>query len=345
MCKGSWEQAESVPFKGGNAMQTLGLGIDVSKRWLTVSLVSPGTPYQKALKKTCDNSSAGITELLKWLDRKAGVPLHVVLEATGTYGEAVAEALFGAGHTVSFINPARLEAYGGALATRTKTDAMDAWVMARFAVAMDPEPWTPPNPDLKTLQRLTRRRKDLVEMLQQEKNRREAGGLAVEEERSIERVISSLEQEIAELEKQIDDHIDRHPGLKSQSDLLLSIPGIGETTAATLLGEIGEVSNYRDVRALVAYFGLAPRHRESGSSVHGKPRMSKKGNKIGRTALYMPAIVAKRCNPTIRAFCERLEKRQLSPKAIIGAAMRKLLHIVYGVLKHQQPFQPVKLTA
>ena len=140
-------------------------------------------------------------------------------------------------------------------------------------------------------------------------------------------------------------HIDSHPGLKGQRDLLLSIPGIGETTAAKLLAEIMDVKLYESARQLAAFAGLAPRPHESGSSVRRKARLSKSGAPRLRKALYFPAVVAMRHNPYVRAMSERLKERGKCPMQVIGAAMRKLIHIAYGVLKSGRPFDPEMKTA
>ena len=122
--------------------------------------------------------------------------------------------------------------------------------------------------------------------------------------------------------------------------MLISIPGVAELTAARLLAEIQDVRRFESARQLAAYAGVTPRQFTSGTSVHGKSRMSKMGNVHLRKHLYMPAMVAKRCNPIIQEFCERLKERNKLPKVVIGAAMRKLLHIAYGILKSEQPFDP-----
>jgi transposase len=138
----------------------------------------------------------------------------------------------------------------------------------------------------------------------------------------------------------IRDHVDQNPSLKQQLDLLTSIPGIGEATPAKQLAEIVDVNHYRGARQVAAFAGLVPRHRESGSSVRGKPRLCKVGTARLRKALYFPAIVATQHNPIIRAVSQRLRDRGKCPMLIIGAAMRKLIHIAYGVLKSGKPFDP-----
>jgi transposase len=195
--------------------------------------------------------------------------------------------------------------------------------------------------EIRELQALGRRLDALLEMRQMEANRLEvtsdAGVITV----SLVGHLAFLDDEIARTEELIRSHIGTHPGLNEQRNLLLSIPGIGDTTAAKLLGEIMDVKLYESARQLAAFAGLVPRLHVSGSSVRRKARLSKTGAPRLRKALYFPAIVAMRYNPHIRAMSERLKKRGKCPMQIIGAAMRKLVHLAYGVLKSGKPFDPV----
>jgi transposase len=194
------------------------------------------------------------------------------------------------------------------------------------------------------LQALVRRLDSLTEMRQMEANRLEVATTEAVRA-SLAEHLAFLDQEVARTEGLIRSHIDSHPGLREQRQLLLSIPGIGDTTAAKLLGEILDVKLYAGARQLAAFAGLAPRLHESGSSVRRRARLSKTGAPRLRKALYFPAIVAMRHNPHVRALSERLKERGKCPMQIIGAAMRKLLHIAYGVLKSGKPFDPELKTA
>jgi transposase len=168
-----------------------------------------------------------------------------------------------------------------------------------------------------------------------------SSGITVEIVRqSVEELLNHLNEQIKRTEKLIGDHINNHPRLKRQSELLDSIPGIAETTAAALLSEITDITQYRSARQVAAYAGLVPRERQSGSSVRGRARLSKIGNARLRRALYFPAITALRCSPFFQAWAEGLQKRGKSKMSVIGAVMRKLVHLAYGVLKTGQPFDP-----
>jgi transposase len=197
---------------------------------------------------------------------------------------------------------------------------------------------------VRELQALARRLDSLLEMRQMEANRLEVAATAAVTE-SLAGHLAYLDEEVARTEELIRSHIDSHPGLRGQRDLLLSIPGIGETTAAKLLAEIMDVKLYASARQLAAFAGLAPRLHESGSSVRRKTRLSKAGAPRLRKALYFPAIAAIRYNPHVRAMSERLKERGKCPMQIIGAAMRKLVHLAYGVLKSGKPFDPEMKTA
>jgi transposase len=154
-----------------------------------------------------------------------------------------------------------------------------------------------------------------------------------------------LKQQQQVIKKLIGDHFDQHPHLKQQRDLLTSIPGIGDMTASVLLAEIRDVSDYNNARQLAAYAGLTPCERSSGTSVKGKTRLSCTGNVRLRKALYLPAVVAMRHNPLLKAMSDQLLGRGKVKMQVIGALIRKLVHLAFGILKSQKPFDPNYLTA
>ncbi len=223
---------------------------------------------------------------------------------------------------------------------RTKTDKADAELIARFCLAQQPKAWSPPAPELRELQALVRRLESLVEMCVAEENRLSSGVSADAVKQSLEDHIVYLVEQIKQTEVLIRQHITNHPDLKEQSDLLDSIPGIGETTAARLLAEIVNLKQYTSARQVAAYAGLVPRERRSGSSVRGRVCLSKIGNARLRKALYFPAITALRSSDFFKAWAEPLRVRGKSKMSVIGAAMRKLIHLAYGVIKTGKPFDP-----
>jgi transposase len=309
------------------------VGIDVSKDKLDVILLDEDQQYA-----VFDNTRPGLQKLCRWLKKHASSPIHVCLEATGQYSDAPAEFLHQAGYPVSVVNPARIKAYADSRMSRPKTDKTDALVIALFCQTQQPTVWTPPPAEQQALKMMLRHLQDLKTMRQQEQNRRGSGVDTSVVCQALDQHIVFLTQQIADLEQAIRDHIDQHPSLKQQGDLLDSIPGLGDTIIAVLLAEIRDITAFDSAAQLAAYAGVTPHHYRSGSSVHGRTRISKRGNAALRAALYFPAMVALRHNPVIRAFGERLRASGHKGKAVIVAAMRKLLHLVYGVLKSRRPF-------
>ena len=322
-------------------MTTSPLGIDISKRKFDACLVREAGKFRH---KVFPNTAAGFAQLSAWLSKHRVEHVHACLEATGTYGEALATHLHDCGHTVSIVNPAAIKAYAQSHLSRAKTDKADATLIAQFCHERRPPAWQPLPAEVRDLQALVRRLGSLLEMRQMEANRLEVAATPAVTE-SLAGHLSYLDEEIARTEKMIRSHIDSHPDLRGQRDLLLSIPGIGETTAAKLLSEIMDVTLYASARQLAAFAGLAPRLHESGSSVKRKARLSKTGAPRLRKALYFPAIAAIKYNPYIKELSERLRARGKCPMQVIGAAMRKLIHLAYGVLKSGRPFDPEMKTA
>jgi transposase len=321
-------------------MDTAYLGIDIAKRKFDVAL---SRPDQKIRGKAFLNTAVGHRELLAWMARHHDGPIHACLEATGTYGDAVAEVLADAGHRVSVVNPAAIEAYGRSRLTRTKTDRTDARLIAHFCATQQPAVWTPAPREIRALQAMVRRLDALEDMRTQERNRLAAEPTDPAIRGSIAQVIAVLEAEMATLRTRIHDHFDQHPGLRHQRDLLTSIPGIGAATAAILLAEFGPLTRFRQAAACAAFAGVVPRHGDSGSSVHRKPVLSKLGAAALRNALFYPALVALRYNPIIAAFGRRLRAKGKHKMVVIAAAMRKLVHLAYGVIKTDRPFDPAFL--
>lgn len=300
-----------------------------------------GGVFQRPVK-TFANTAEGFEALHHWLHAQDVAQVHACLEATGSYGEALAQWLFDAGHVVSVLNPAQVKDFARSLLTRNKTDTVDAAVLARFGAALRPAPWQPPAPEVRLLRALLRRLTALEEARQQEYNR--LGVADAEVHDSIQRHLEYLAAELAQLRGRIQGHIDQHPGLKHKQDLLQSIPGIGAVVSQNLLSWLSRIDAFDSARQLAAFAGLTPKRHESGSSVRGRTRLSKIGHADLRKLLYFPAMSAIRHNPLLKAFAERLRQHGKPPKLILAAAMRKLLHIAFGVLRSNAPFNPNILT-
>jgi len=313
------------------------VGIDVAKATLAIVLLRPDG---KRRNKACANTPIGHRELLQWLTRYADGPAHVGLEATGIYHEAVALALHDAGHRVTVINPSAIAAYAKSQLQRAKTDPTDAATIADYVRTQTPPAWTPAPRDLRQLQALLRRLEALHDMRTQELNRLEATLEAGPVRASIQATLDHLEDQIQALKQEIRDHFDQHPPLRAQRDLLETIPGIGAQTAAVVLGELLDIKRFKSARQAAAFSGLVPRVTRSGTSVRGRGALAKLGASRLRKALYFPALTALRCNPLIQHFAARLRTAGKPKMVIVAAVMRKLPHIIYGVLRSGRTFEP-----
>jgi transposase len=313
------------------------LVLDVAKLKFNACIIRAGGKFRH---KVFLNTPEGFSQLSDWLKKQGAERVHACMEATGAYGDSLATYLNDRDHTVSIVNPAAIKAYAQSHLSRTKTDRVDAALIAGFCGERKPPAWCPPAREAQELQALVRRLESLIEIRTAEENRL-SSGISVEAVReSVEELLAHLCEQIKQTQALIRDHINNHPNLKRQRELLDSIPGIGEATAAALLAEVSDFSQYKSARQVAAYAGIVPRERQSGSSVRGRTRLSKIGNSRLRKALYFPAVTALRCSPFFRAWAEGLRARGKCKMSVIGAAMRKLIHLAYGVLKTGQPFDP-----
>ncbi len=323
------------------------LGIDIAKAKFDVALHrARAAPVLETLNKyhlkdktaVFEQSPSGFEALIAWLG-KQDVDLacvHVAMEATGIYYEELAAFLCTKGLNVSVVNPALISGYAKANLSRTKTDKADAKLIASYCDALQPSAWLAPAPQVRHLRELTRRLVDLKDLHQQESNRLSQ---ARSTHASITIVMDALTTQIKLITLAIKEHINQHPDLKEQADLLNSIPGMGAVTIGTLLAEI-EFARFDRAPQLAAFAGLVPKIRESGSSIRGRGTLSKAGSADLRRSLYMPAVVAMQHNPIVKAFYVRLLANGKSKMQAICASMRKLLAIAFGVLKSKQPFNP-----
>jgi transposase len=320
------------------------IGIDVSKAKLDCLWIRD-LVGMKVKSKIQANNPAGHQALLDWAMKQTGEDiggLHFVMEATGVYHEALAYALHDAGAQVSVINPALIHHYAKSLGSQSKTDRKDSINIARYGMTQSPQLWVPERVEIRQLKALIARWDAVKQDIQREMNRMEkarVSAVSKEVHTSIETVHAQLEAEKKRLESLIDDHINNHPDLKKDRALLESIPGVGPVISQQMVAVIRS-RPFNWARECAAFLGLVPIENESGSTVYFKPRLSKRGDARIRAKLYMAAVVAIRHNPDIRCQYNRLLKRGKSKMSAIGAAMRKLVHICFGVLKHQTPYQP-----
>jgi transposase len=310
------------------------LGLDVAKRSVQAELRICGQKVRFGF----ENNARGFAQLSRILKERNVPKLWAGLEATGPYSHALALWLHAQGHRVSLLNPRRVKQYARSAGNRNKTDLLDAAIIADFICAHEPVAWQPPILEVAQLQALVRRREELSVMVQAEKNRLE--GVAPNVRSSLERIISTLSAEKARLEKLITQQIRSHQQLSLDHQLLCSIKGIGSLTAAILLAEMARPGQVRRARQAAAHAGLAPRREQSGTSVRRNRGLGKEGNRYLRKALYMPALVAIKYNAPLRHFASRLRAAGKPKMTVVCAVMRKLIHVAFGVLKHQKPFNP-----
>jgi len=290
------------------------------------------------------NDTAGFRKLSQWLKNKGLSQGWACMEATGRYGDALATYLHQQGLPVSMVNPARIKKYAESQLQRNKTDKLDAQVIADFCRTQEPRLWTPPTLEKQQLQEMVRRLNTLLKERTRERNRLSSGPQSAVVKASLAESLTFLTAQITKLDAQIQTHIQQCPDLKRSQELLVSIKGIGARTAAIILGELPEITKFAKSGQVIAYAGLNPRQHESGSSVHRRSRLTKTGNQNLKTAMYFPALSAIQHNPIVKALAVRLEKRGKTKMTIVGAAMRKLLQLAYGVLKSGQPFDPNYVT-
>jgi transposase len=319
-------------------------GIEVSAKEFVVRL-----RREESLEplRNFPNTPEGHVLILRYL-RRAGRVVRVCMESTGLYGLDLALALSGQeGIEVRVANPRAVRHFAHALMKRSKNDQIDAGVLELFALRMEFKPWQRPSPAMRSLRALARRIRELVEMQTAEKNRQHAAGLSQAipsvVRRDLARSLRTQQRAIQRLTRQARKLIAQDPQLTERYELLDSVPGIGETSAVQLLGELGVLAPDLDARQWVAFAGLDPREYSSGTSVHKKPRISKAGNKHLRHALYMPALVAVQHDPHLRGFYQHLLARGKCKMQALVAVMRKLLHALHAMFKSHQPYDGFKL--
>jgi transposase len=321
------------------------LGIDVAKAKLDCCLLL-SIEDGKRKTKSVANTARGFSDLLRWIDKQGleRSQVRVLMEGTGVYHTPAATALSDAQVSVSILNPARVREYAKSMGMQTKNDKADSIVIALYG-AKHPEKlivWEAPSLQARTLQALLARREALERDLQRERNRQEKADFIDTPERitkSLEESIAFLKEQIKKLSKDIDGHIKQYPELKEQMALLTSIPAVGPKTGAQMLSILHH-HRFERPEQLSAYIGLNPVEFTSGSSVFHRPHLSKAGPGRVRAVLYMAAVVATRHNPVIKAQYQRLISRGKSKMSALGAAMRKLVHLCFGVLKNRTPFNP-----
>lgn len=308
-------------------MEQVFVGIDVAKDRLDVHV----RPSDEAFAVARDGE--GLAALVERLQGLA--PQIAVVEATGGFEVTVAAALAGAAIPLAVVNPRQIRDFARAMGQLAKTDALDARAIARFAEAIKPEPRPVPDDQARELSELVQRRRQVVEMMAMERNRRRQ----LTQRRlikGVDRVLAMLQKELSELEEDLDDAIRGTPAWREAEDLLKSVKGVGDIVARTLIADLPELGTMgrKQIAALV---GIAPLNRDSGT-MRGR-RTIWGGRAKVRAALYMAALVASQRNPRLAAFYQRLIAAGKPKKLALTALMRKLLTILNAILRDRRPWQ------
>jgi transposase len=312
------------------------VGIDVSKADFHACLLQG----EKRASKSFPNRPLGYKQFARWLANRKCKQLHVCMEATGAYWEDLAASMHDRGATVSVVNPSRTAFFARSQLRRTKTDKTDAHMLAEFCLTQRPSPWTPPAREVRELRKLLDYRDHLVD----ERTRFRQIGKDVRFDTKLQRLhevqLDTIAEMIDELETRIEEMISNQPNFKIAAEGLMAVRGFGLISAAACIVKL-PVNRLRDAKAAAAYTGLTTKDKQSGTSVHGKPRLCKIGNASLRNDLFMPAQVAMRWNPILAAFAERLAKAGKPRRVIIVAVMRKLVVLAYRIIKEATEAQPI----
>jgi transposase len=316
------------------------VGVDIAKDKFDVCLVLPG----KRLCVEFPNTTSGIARLVAWLAKAGAEPAatRVCMEATGVYSRSPCALLYAHGFTVHLENPARVAAHAKALGKRSKTDTEDAFVIADYCRAnlAKLHAWKPPAKNIAILRELLRHREQLTGLLSAQRNIRDACADAVVIA-SCKRVEHLLRTELKAALKRIAELLASDDILAAHRDHLTAMKGVGVLTAAELICHV-LTHDYDNARACAVHTGLTPAHRQSGKSVHGAPRISRRGDAHIRHALYMPVVGMARYNDSARAWLGSLLLRGKVKKSALCALMRKLVKIAYGVIVTNTAYDPIK---
>jgi transposase len=327
----------SAPF--APAATTAFVGIDVAQASLDVVVHLSASRSHRVLA----NQPDGFAALHRWLSSLPVVQCRLCLEATGSYSDALVTFLLAHDYSVSVLPPASLVSFRRSEGVRSKTDALDAELLARYAQQKQPRPWVPLPEEVQTLRLLLAYRQDVLLMLVQQRNRLHAGRVTAWTRQQLEGQVEQLRQAVREAERHIKKHLKASQTLLPIWQRLQTIPGIGWLTAAQLIAHLGEIARFPRVGALVSLAGLAVQQHQSGTSVHRPTHIDRHGRADLRQQLYWCAVTAMRTDAHIAAWSQRLLARGKPRSVVIVAVMRKLLHLVYGVWRTESDYDPAKV--
>jgi transposase len=313
------------------------VGVDVAKDKLDVAIKVSSSWKEKIFK----NNMNGYAKLLTWLCNSFNTStsnLFVCMEATGCYSEGLAEYLCVENVCTSVVNPMQIKNFARAKLTRNKNDQLDARVIASFAEKFKPANFIPCKEETKRIKELTK----LISVLETQKKllKQQLESLKVHDVRQrISVMISDIEDQLECLEKEVSTLIAMDSELETNKKHIISIKGLGEKTANRLIAYLPDINRFKTAKQLAAFAGLSPTQQRSGNWI-GRTKISKYGDPKIRKVLYMPALVAKNTNPAFYEFSNRLKEKGLASKQVICAVMRKLIHIIFSLLKNNQDFNP-----
>lgn len=317
------------------------LGVDVSKASFDAALPAPD--WRQAPTRKFARSPEGVGAFVSWARwGLPGVPLGVVMEATGGYSKPLAMWLLAAAPEVqvAIANPRQVKHFALGQGVRNKTDALDARLLARFGATNAPACFQPMPAAYEELQALGRERAALVKARLSAENRDELPSASKVAQQVRHRVLRQLERSIGKLDAAILAHIRQDPDLARDFKLMTSVHGVGPVVASTVMGEIGDLRRFTAHKQLTAYVGLNPVLKESGTSLHPRPHLSKQGNPRVRQVLYMAALTACRGDHDLGDTYRHLIAEGKAPMVALGAVMRKLLVILWAILQSDTPFDP-----
>jgi len=320
------------------------VGVDIAAQTLAVCMVTAAAPAPPA--RTLPNTRAGWEQLIAAMTGvgAAPPPTVVVMEATGAYWQGMATALHTAGWAVSVISPGSARAFAHARLRRAKTDAVDAALLADYGRAMQPAQWSPPPAAVSALQLLLRQRDDLQQMRVETRNRQHALArlptVPAAVHGSWAALLSVIETQVQAVDAAIREQAAASVTLATEIARVQTIVGVGLLTAAIIVSETQPLRGKATPQQIVAYAGLDPAPRQSGTSVRGACHISKTGNARLRQAMYMAALSAARYNPILKPFYERLLARGKEKKVALVAVARKLLALAATLLQHERDFDP-----
>jgi transposase len=309
-------------------METIYVGIDVSKDRLDVHMRPSGEAFAVA------RDGKGLNALVERL--RSVAPRLIAVEATGGFETIVAAAIAGAHLPLAVVNPAQVRHFAQAVGKRAKTDPIDAAVIARFAEAVQPQPRELPDEAARLLAELVGRRGQVIEMIVAERQR-EKRACAVRVRKSLARLIAALEKELVSIDRDIDTMVRGSPVWREKEDLMVTVPGVAHKTARSMLADVPELGRLtrREIASLV---GIAPFTRQSGQW-KGKSMIAG-GRAAARSAIFIAALSAVRCNPALRAFYQGLLARGKAKMVALIAVARKLLTILNAMLRDKKSWQP-----